>query len=295
MDVAEALAVIGKFEISGPRPDQYNSADKAFEVLNLNRYGAKDLARDYAVIAASFSDRDCMHGHVCQTPYGYHGDFEIIDKIYRSQHSEIYVGWDEYFHAGTASRAVRGRKTFFAQLLRDAVSEKTDLRVLNVASGPARDVAEFLMETQTSTAAFDCIDADENALNYAKTICRSKNVEFIHANAFKYRTDKKYDLIWSAGLFDYLDDRLVQLLLKKLFRFLSEYGSVVIGNFNERNIQRHYMEFGGWKLYHRSEAHMVALLVAAVEDVDVTVEHEENQVNAFYRVKKRMRVNNHPG
>jgi hypothetical protein len=40
-----------------------------------------------------------------------------------------------------------------------------------------------------------------------------------HQNALKFVPEAKYDLIWSAGIFDYLTDRLFTRLVRPLMPF----------------------------------------------------------------------------
>ena len=53
--------------------------------------------------------------------------------------------WDHYFHWSSAPRAVRARKEYCIRLFEETVSNSSQpVRILNVASGPGRDVFEFL-------------------------------------------------------------------------------------------------------------------------------------------------------
>ena len=70
----------------------------------------------------------------------------------------------------------------------------------------------------------------------------------------------RYDLIWSAGLFDYLSDRAVVYLLKRLRCSLAEGGHLIVGNFSKEHESRAYMEVvGDWLLYHRSVGDLLEL------------------------------------
>ena len=148
---------------------------------------------------------------------------------------------------------MRNRKTYFHDLLRRKLAESTHrpLRVLNVASGPARDVAEWCAAHGTEEVHFDCVELDTKAIAYAQILCApfERCVRFICVNALRFTTKIKYDLVWSAGLFDYLNDGLFVHLLKRLMRFTGEGGELVVGNFGDFNPSRPYMELlGDWRL-----------------------------------------------
>ncbi len=88
-----------------------------------------------------------MQGLAFTKPHGYAGDYEIIDRIY--QHwispSTQLAKWDYYFHAQAAPKAVRARKKYFQDWLtsREGTIEQANFRLLDIASGSARDVFEY--------------------------------------------------------------------------------------------------------------------------------------------------------
>jgi SAM-dependent methyltransferase len=232
-----------------------------------------------------------MQGRSFTKPRGYHGDFEMIDHIYRESVSEDakLSRWDDYFHAQAAPRAVRNRKAYFHDLLSSHVSVRSEpLRVLNVASGPARDVREWIDRSGTESVRFDCVELDSNAIAYALNLCApyTDAVHFYLANALRFNTATRYDLVWSAGLFDYLKDRLFVRLLKRLMRFAKPGAEVVIGNFSMVNPSRSYMELvGGWKLLHRSDDHLRDLaLQAGAEPGQIRIGAEPEGVNLFLHI-----------
>ncbi len=89
---------------------------------------------------------DTMQGHGIRKLYGYAGDFEMIDRIYQYSLSPKPSGrrWDEYFQSRKACEAVRNRKKYFHNLLESELEQAAGhLQVLNVGSGPARDISEL--------------------------------------------------------------------------------------------------------------------------------------------------------
>jgi SAM-dependent methyltransferase len=99
---------------------------------------------------------------------------------------------------------------------------------------------------------------------------------------------KKYDLIWSAGLFDYLDDRIAALLLKKVWRNLKDGGQIIFGNFGPDNPTRNGMELVvRWYLIHRTAEDLVKLVrMSGVPFSEVSIESEPLGVNLFCVIKK---------
>lgn len=238
-----------------------------------------------------------MQGFALAKPHGYAGDFEMLEKIYLRKVSDDprMKKWDEYFHRAKAPKAVRNRKTYFINLLRRMDAEVANghgpVEVLNVASGPARDVFEFFSKhSNGSRLRFDCLDHDPRAIAYATDLCLDfqDRVTFHRVNAFRFAPQKRYQLVWSAGLFDYLDDNSFKALLHRLYDCVDEGGELVIGNFSDSNPTRNYMELlGEWFLYHRSRERLLALAQACGIPVsELSVGQEEEGVNLFLHIKR---------
>lgn len=232
-----------------------------------------------------------LQGFVATKPHGYPGDFEIIDKIYTRYCSNDphFRRWDEYFHSQVAVEAVRNRKTYFVNLLSEDLVASGGGAVLSVASGPARDIAEFCATENKSDTLFECVDMDANAIEYATSICEDflDRIIFHQRNIFRFNTDRQFDLVWCAGLFDYLDDSKFVFLLKKLFGFVAPGGLLVVGNFSDLNASRDYMEAGDWYLNHRSKADLLRLAEGLAAPMkDISVRSETLNVNLFLHLTK---------
>lgn len=280
----------------GPLPQEYAQLNREIRRLadevRLGNVAGQEVKRIVREATENYF-RGTMQAESVLKKHGYSGDFEIIDDIYRMRISPEpqLRRWDLFFHAQPAPCAVRNRKAYFHQLLRDVTARQPGkpLRVLNLASGPARDLREWYDANPESTIQVDCIELDPTAIAHASKVCAaySDRITFHHQNALKFVPVEKYDLIWSAGLFDYLTDRLFTRLVRSLMPFLREGGEVVVGNFSEFNASRDYMELmGDWYLEHRSDAklrELVAKAGAASEKVEVRWEPEG--VNLFVHVK----------
>lgn len=140
----------------GPRPDEYPIVDgtvhAAWEAHEAawGAVGPNPAHPDILDLQASFPVgflRETVHGHGLAKPMGYAGDFLMIARIYVEDVSplEPYRRWDEYFHRHDAPCAVRARKDYFKRVLNQAHTPTSGvLRVLNVGTGPGRDLAEYL-------------------------------------------------------------------------------------------------------------------------------------------------------
>jgi extracellular factor (EF) 3-hydroxypalmitic acid methyl ester biosynthesis protein len=236
--------------------------------------------------------KETMQGLAYTKPYGYAGDFEIIDKIYtkwKSNDTRLKT-WDEYFHSQPASVAVRNRKTYYKNLLKQIANKNNQetITILNLASGSCRDLKEFFEENKDTRFHFDCVELDKNAIIYATNLLADniQNVSFINHNIYKYVPVKTYDLIWSAGLFDYFDDTTFVRILSRYIKINDVDQKVVIGNFTDENPTKSYMEIiGQWFLHHRGKDRLKKLALMAGSNIDnIKVEEEEAKVNLFLHI-----------
>lgn len=235
-----------------------------------------------------------MQGQAYSKPYGYSGDFLVIENIYQKKVTTD-VGlknWDVFFHAQKAPIAVQNRKEYFKYYLskiRQRFPEKA-INILDIACGPCRDVIEFLEETNDSLIHFHCLDCDKYAIGYASKICGaySDRITFYNNNVFRFKTDLQFDLIWSGGLFDYFTDKQFLYLTKNLYALLGKNGEFIIGNFHPDNPSKNYMEiFGDWYLNYRDEYQLIKLARDAGYCInDIRVGSEKECINYFLHIKK---------
>lgn len=251
----------------------------------------EDITRIQNFFGQEFLE-NTLHGMALLKKYGYAGDFLMIDKIYTGNTSAdiFFQSWDAYFQNHAAPKAVRNRKEFFKKLLNRKLRLNNTVRLLNVASGPSRDLLELYSsltpEEQLHTT---CVEMDKHAIEYACNLLKdyAHNIDFLNRNIFKFETEEKFDVIWSAGLFDYFDDKSFVYILKKFKTWVAPHGEIVIGNFNSmHNPTRDYMElFGDWYLHHRSSDELILLALAAgFDESQVSVGCENEKVNLFLKI-----------
>ncbi|MDX1412298.1 MAG: class I SAM-dependent methyltransferase, partial [Nitrospirales bacterium] len=245
---------------------------------------------DLKTLRDSFGDAISLHtiqGWAYHKPLGYAGDYQIIDKIYtyaESPHAHL-AKWDRYFHAQKAPQAVRNRQSFLLDQIWQISNERTSRSsILNLASGPGRDLHEALKVIGPAKVQIDCVDQDIRAIDYAKKLCQDflSHIRFIPKNVFRFIPDKSYDLIWSAGLFDYFHDTIFKRTINRLKTFLNPMGKMVIGNFSENNPTRGYMELFNWNLIHRSPDRLKHLASeCGFADHQIHIDREPEGVNLF--------------
>jgi len=276
------------FEKNGPDREEF------VELYGLlNQVKAEDIPHIRELIAPLLN-KNTLIGFSYTKPFGYSGDFFIIEKLYQYYTSpdERYRKWDEFLLSSGAVVAVRNRKTLaigiFEQLNEKAMGLRQDVMILG--SGPVTETFEFFEKYPDSPLIFEMIDMDKRAIAYAKNKNRKylDRMTFHNANVIRYDPEKKFDLIWSAGLFDYFKNKHFVFLIKRYYQYLNEGGEMIIGNFNIDSPSRKSMEIlCDWFLYHRSADELKQFAIqAGIDKSKIDVIKEPAGINLFLRVKK---------
>ncbi len=292
----KALAMLAQLSQQIKGPEQFGLIDKCIHDLNhLCNSGYMKHSDIHSAVKNMNGDylTDTVSGVSIMKPYGYSGDFKVIDDMYifkTSKDANLKV-WDDYFHRSSSAIAVRNRKDYFKNSVKASFNGDKNFELLNLASGPARDLLEMYQETPGSDKIMStCVDMDPHAINYASNLTEaySDNVKFEQANIFRYQTSQKFDMIWSAGLFDYFTDEVFVKILARFKDWIKQGGQIIIGNFNEsHNPSRTYMELlGDWYLNHRTEMQLTELAVEAGYPLaNISIGREEQNVNLFLRIR----------
>lgn len=237
-------------------------------------------------------DKNTLIGHGYEKPFGYPGDFSLINNIYffHINQNEKFRKWDVFFQNQPAAIAVRNRKEYFLNQCKKLITNNNgNIKILILGSGPATDVNEFLSCHPDSNINFDLIDFDQNAIDFSREKNKRFNgrISYNRINVLRYKPYKMYDLIWSAGLFDYFKDKHFVFLIRKYLNCLADDGEFVISNFSTENPTRKLMEvLSDWKLNHRSKTDLLNIASAAgIETNKVSIDTEPLGINLFLKIR----------
>ncbi|MCK5342101.1 MAG: class I SAM-dependent methyltransferase, partial [Candidatus Heimdallarchaeota archaeon] len=244
-------------EKGGPEPYEYQAFT---DIVNHLKPAQVDPFRE--IIKPSLNENTLI-GHGFVKPYGYPGDFHLIHNIYKRKANPDpnYKSWDDFFLNQPAAEAVRNRKDFFLKSCKRLEENNSkEINVLILGCGPATDVNQYITENPESKIRFDLLDFDQNAIDFAKAQNELSNgsIEYFRINVLRYKPYKYYDLIWSAGLFDYFKEKHFIYLINKYHRNLTDNGEFLIGNFSHLNPTKRLMEvLSDWYLNHRSRYDLI--------------------------------------
>ena len=237
-------------------------------------------------------------------PRGYAGDHMMMEMAYRNipaGDGRLGELVDEWCLNSFGAKAARGRRKLLCDWLQakteKLIQHQPQIKIMNMACGPARELADFL-ETCPFSENLDilCIDIDEDALACADTNIRKvqhkATIRFLKENLIKWalgKTNQRIDLqdiIYSAGLTDYLEDRLFLALVNRAHDQLNPGGRLIIGNFSPNPDQFFMDHILHWRLIYRTKSQLRDLFRQSRFDGNISVHSEPEGVNLFIEAIK---------
>jgi hypothetical protein len=200
---------------------------------------------------------------------GYPGDADLLDFMYRvaapsESATEIGKLIFEYCNETGAPKSVRTRRSILARHIDEAASLRLSPRILSVACGHLREAAHSEALSQGRIEALYAFDQDAESLRVVERDYKGTAVRTICGSVRDILAGKTQltdlDLIYSAGLYDYLGDQLAATFTTALFSMLRKNGRLIIANFAPTVRDIGYMEaFMGWKLIYRTPEQLTSL------------------------------------
>ncbi|MDA8171213.1 MAG: methyltransferase [Nitrospiraceae bacterium] len=179
--------------------------------------------------------------HARVWPKGYQGDYKMLEGIYRNIPLSEGIGYylDCYLLAFTLSRACRGRLDKAKRILKGELLRQKGRRILDIGCGSSRDLFEIAEDIRDSNADITCIDIDDDALRFSlnrlayaglgdQIKFRKYNVVRMINRERNLREFGKQEIIYSAGVFNYLPDDIVPNLIDALYELLNPGGRLII-------------------------------------------------------------------
>ena len=244
---------------------------------------------------------DPFTGRAFAKPRGYAGDAELIDLIYGPEDrvpepTATPLGLDIYRYNSSAPAAegVRARRGFIADLIDTTSNEKPGQHILAIAAGHLREANLTTAVRRGRIGRFVALDSDPISLKEVERAYGSYGVETVPASFGVLLTNRlqigTFDLIYSTGLFDYLNVNTGRRLVTTMFDMLNPGGQLVVANFLPGIRDIGFMEaFMDWKLIYRTRQDMVDL-TAEIDESEIghlSLFAEENQNIIFLRITKK--------
>jgi extracellular factor (EF) 3-hydroxypalmitic acid methyl ester biosynthesis protein len=235
-------------------------------------------------------------------PRGYAGDAVMLDYVYGREE-----GWPvppgttplgaEIFHFTTGSaacEAVRARRGHIADLVDRLADETPNPDILAVASGHLREAMLCSTIRRRRFNRYIALDSDPVSLEEVKRCYGRFGVQTCNASVRQLLTRRLdiglFDLIYSTGLFDYMQLPTARRLTASFFEFLRPRGRLLVANFLPGILGVGYMEsYMDWKLTYRNQMDMLAMAdeIALQSIQDIRIFAEENHNIIFLQITKR--------
>lgn len=233
-------------------------------------------------------------------PHGYAGDFRIIEWTYDLENNPcddpsepgIVNCLNYLFKTFPCVQNVWDRRNWLYQLLKAELSRTHGrLRVLDIACGGARYIRDFLSGTpDVSNIHVVLVDQDAASLAFCQRealrpwLDRITMVQTPITSFPKAIPAGSFDVVISAGLFDYLGDRVAKNLIEQMVYLTAPGGVVGITNFHPKDLTRLVREWlVDWWVISRDEKEVANLF----SDPHL-VELRQSQNNGLVFAARRM-------
>lgn len=214
-----------------------------------------------------------VNERIYDKPFGYPGDFVVMNYIYDHHTGKMFgktlyeMLINSYTCGLPISRSNVVRKEFYKNKISEVDSKRRSSRVMSVGGGSLRELTELISaEKLDGMVNFTSIDFEKRAIEYVKNKMSSfpndladrLSLDFIYMDVRDIIRRKELgageqDLIYAAGIFDYLGERISRRLLKNLFEDLKPGGELYLCNISDKNTHRAYYEtLGDWIMFHRN-------------------------------------------
>ena len=238
-------------------------------------------------------------------PNGYAGDFGMMEMIYQNQpdgDSKLGILVDRWCLNTKAARAVRGRRELLSRQIElkchTRLDRQSPIRIMNLAGGSNRELFDFLSHCDYSNKIeATCVDADPDALEFTAShidiFPHQATIRLMNDNVITWalgRVQNKYglqDIIYTAGLTDYLNRRLFLKLLTRCYEHLIPGGVLIVSNFSPDNPNRAFMDHVlHWKLIYRDRQELISLFSNSPFARNIDISAEAQGINLFVIAKK---------
>ena len=246
-------------------------------------------------------------------PLGYAGDYEMVNMMTRPPYegSSLFAKILNTFFLNSAPVvAHQNRIQYLKDNLKSEIRRVTEqhgrkARIFNLGCGPARELQELLEDDIADQAEILLLDFNEETLRNIQQVFGElvtkhgrttqittllKSVHQVLKEAHKETdefTKNHYDVVYCAGLFDYLSDRICKRLTSIFYDLLAPEGLMITTNVHASNPSRKCMEFIlDWHLVYRNDETFNSLNPDQLPEGASSLDHDSTGVNVFNVVRK---------
>lgn len=248
-----------------------------------------------------------------QKPLGYAGDYEMVNMILRDpiEGASLFAKMLNTHFVGVApAEGHRNRIKYLTSALRHETRQRAkkglSTRIFNLGCGPAKEVQDFLIfDDLCERATFHLLDFNEETLAYTGKLMadikmkhqRQTPIVMVQRSVHQILKegprgpetgkDTLYNVVYCAGLFDYLSDRICRRLMDIFYEILAPGGLLIATNVEASNPARQMMEYlMDWHLIYRDSEQLLACAPQKAPRENCRVISDDTKVNIFLEVRK---------
>ncbi|MBK1829207.1 class I SAM-dependent methyltransferase [Verrucomicrobiaceae bacterium R5-34] len=246
-------------------------------------------------------------------PLGYAGDYEMVNMMLRDPYEggTLFAKMlNRTFLSIDPVQAHRNRIDYLVENLKSeaqkAVSEGRRLKVLNLGCGPAQEIQRFVKNEEISDQCdFTLLDFNKETLDYTHGLLAKMKYEMGRGTNFKMiersvhqllkqasKGDvdmdwESYDMVYCAGLFDYLSQKVCKRLVELFTKLIRPGGMLITTNVASTNPRIGWMEYVvEWNLIYRNDWEMLDLIPLDGTILQTDLKRDATGVNLFLEIRK---------
>lgn len=207
-------------------------------------------------------------------PRDYPGDAVLLDYAYghgpfveQTIAEATTVGKQVHSWLMTYSGAagIRDRRHLLARMIDETAASKPHPHILSIACGHLRESLLSHALQNGKIGRFVAMDQDEESLKEVRLNHEDRNVVAVRCAVKELLTSPqnwgRFDLIYAAGLYDYLPASIAEVLIAVTFEMLNRGGKLLISNALNTVKDAGYMElYMDWWLVYRDATKVASLL-----------------------------------
>ncbi|MEM7619344.1 MAG: class I SAM-dependent methyltransferase [Pseudomonadota bacterium] len=264
--------------------------EKTFQYWERFETEAKKIPSEHSVSHKRYVQTD-LHPMIMTAPFvhrtyhkplGYAGDYEMVNMLLRTPYEgpSIYAKLiNKAFILEGMGRAHRNRIDILEQTLFEVaktnICQNRKKRILNIGCGPAVEVQRLIEDDVSEHLEFKLLDFNHETLAYTEKKLsqilrnnqRNVEIEYIQQSVYSLLKQPKsggqlfpnnhFDMVYCAGLFDYLSDKICSRLIELFYQWAKHDGIVLLTNVHPLNPGINVMEYIlEWHLVYRDEKQM---------------------------------------
>jgi extracellular factor (EF) 3-hydroxypalmitic acid methyl ester biosynthesis protein len=277
--------------------ENYNSIEASTHEEFINEH--RKLLQKY-YLKSQFTERSV------KKPLGYSGDFiQILQLLAPLENVSLPLFsqlMNDYILQIDPCNAHRNRIDYLYNILSLLIKEKGKLdrpfSFTSVGCGPAMEILRIAENIDCSNVHVTLIDMEPQALQF----CKEKIEEVISKTGSKIKYTIKQvnvknllrlnqmletqDFVYCAGLFDYLNDKFCNKIIRSLYENVNSDGLLLFTNVSKHNPDKYLMEVqGDWFVNERDDAD-IRSLCSSITDGLLKINYDETEVNLFAQIQK---------